>query len=303
MSYFHSGQHGMRRWGIELTGLAAVDLDTRQALHLEAVQTVGRAPDETLLDYYASLIEMRAETLQRHVGQLVVADAYYSREPFIGRLRAAGFNLVSRLRRNARMRYYYTGPKNERGRPKRYAGEVDLQALDRDVFQREEHLQTPYTEVYSGVVQLKASGCAIRAVIVRTLDARSAAPTPRVYMSTDTTMSAADILAAYTARFQQEFLFRDAKQFAGLEEGQGRSWQKIDYHVNAALTTVNLAKRAHYLSLPAEERGAFSMAAITQAYANERVALRIFSRCGIDANQPKSRAILQEIRTYASRAA
>jgi len=51
----------------------------------------------------------------------------------------------------------------------------------------------------------------------------------------------------YTYRFQQEFLFRDAKQFAGLEQGQGRSKEKIHFHTNIALTKVHLAKVAHYL--------------------------------------------------------
>ena len=39
--YFHSGVHGQRRWGLEVTALAAIDLNARQALHLEAVQTLA----------------------------------------------------------------------------------------------------------------------------------------------------------------------------------------------------------------------------------------------------------------------
>jgi hypothetical protein len=69
------------------------------------------------------------------------------------------------------------------------------------------------------------------------------------------------------------------------------------------LTTVNLAKAAHHLSLPVPQRGAFSMSDITNAYANERLALRIFSQCGIDPNHEKMQAVLYEIRNYAARAA
>ncbi|GHV32817.1 hypothetical protein FACS1894177_09190 [Bacteroidia bacterium] len=36
--------------------------------------------------------------------------------------------------------------------------------------------------------------------------------------------------------------FRDAKQFAGLEDSQARSGNKLDFHFNTALTTVNIAK-------------------------------------------------------------
>ncbi len=305
--YFHSGVHGQRRWGLEITALAAVDLDTRQALHLEAVQTLADDGDGggdggvTALEYFASIVEARAETLCAEVGDIVVGDAFYSREPFIGRVCGAGLRFVSKLRKNAALRYYYTGPQSGRGRPKMYGERVDLDALDPAVFTREEGLGGGGEEVWSGVVDLRASGRAIRLVVVRP---RSGSGAPRLYMSTDVAMAAAEVLEAYGARFAQEFLFRDAKQFAGLQDGQGRSWQKVDYHANAALTAVNLAKCAHHLGIAPEERpAAFSMASVTQAYANERLALRVFSRCGIDPHRAESRAILRDIRNYACRAA
>src|SRR5437879_13678457 len=41
-----------------------------------------------------------------------------------------------------------------------------------------------------------------------------------------------------------EFLFRDAKQFTGLSDCQARSKAKLDFHFNASLSAVNLAKLA-----------------------------------------------------------
>ena len=311
VGYFHSGVHGQRRWGLEVTALAAVDLDARQALHLEAVQTLAADDAVGALGYSAAIVEARAEGLRGAVGDIVVADAFYSREPFIARVCGAGFRFVSKLRKNVALRYYYTGPQSGRGRPKKYGGRVDLTALDPAVFTREDGLGGlggGGGEVWSGVVDLKASGRAIRLVVVRPRAAcgagEAAADAPRLYMSTDTTMTAAEVLEAYGARFSQEYLFRDAKQFAGLQDGQGRSWQKVNYHANAALTAVNLAKCAHHLGIAPEHRpAAFSMASVTQAYANERLALKVFARCGIDPHRAESRAILRDIRTYASRAA
>jgi hypothetical protein len=69
------------------------------------------------------------------------------------------------------------------------------------------------------------------------------------------------------------------------------------------MTVVNLAKVAHYLNIPVKQRGAFSMSDITTAYANERLALRIFSQCGIDPQQPKIQAVLTNIKKYTARAA
>jgi len=101
----------------------------------------------------------------------------------------------------------------------------------------------------------------VKAIAIHELDDQGQIKEVRIYLSTDTSLTAAEILCRYTYRFQQEFIFRDAKQFAGLEEGQGRSAEKIHFHTNMALTTVNLAKVSHYLDPKTSHRGAFSMSA------------------------------------------
>jgi hypothetical protein len=300
--YFHSGLAGRRKWGLEISGIAAVDLDDKTAYHLEGVQTVERGDDEGLLEYYADILEQRAEELQG-VSKYLVCDAYFSRNPFIKRVVAAGFHLVSRLRKNVVLRYYYTGPQKPRGRPRKYAGRVDLRRPDSTVLPLDEELSDDKTKVYAGKVELMAASLPIKVVIVHHLDPTGSIKGIKVYMSTDVEQSAAHLLSCYRARFQQEFIFRDAKQFVGLDEGQARDWIKIDSHINVAMTVVNLAKVAHYLSIPVKQRGAFSMSDITTAYANERLALRIFSQCGIDPQQPKIQAVLTNIRKYTARAA
>ena len=61
-----SGVAGGRKWGPELTVLPAVDLEDKTAYYLEKVQTVGRLADqESLLDYYADIIEQRKEELPK----------------------------------------------------------------------------------------------------------------------------------------------------------------------------------------------------------------------------------------------
>jgi hypothetical protein len=47
-------------------------------------------------------------------------------------------------------------------------------------------------------------------------------------------------LRYYKARFQIEFLFRDAKQFTGLNDHQVRDQKKLDFHLNLSLTALNL---------------------------------------------------------------
>ena len=46
----------------------------------------------------------------------------------------------------------------------------------------------------------------------------------------------------YTTRFQEEFCFRDAKQFLGLTDCQARDKRKLEFAFNSSLTALNMAK-------------------------------------------------------------
>lgn len=46
----------------------------------------------------------------------------------------------------------------------------------------------------------------------------------------------------YRTRFQIDCCFRNSKQFAGLTDCQNRDLDKLHFHFNASLTSVNIAK-------------------------------------------------------------
>src|SRR5699024_5376134 len=71
--YFWSGVAGRAKWGLEIGGLAAVDIDNHTAFHLEAVQTIGLKEGETLLEHYTGIILDRKLPLQE-VSKVLVAD-------------------------------------------------------------------------------------------------------------------------------------------------------------------------------------------------------------------------------------
>ena len=81
----------------------------------------------------------------------------------------------------------------------------------------------------------------------------------RILMSSDVELAPQKIVPYYKLRFQIEFLIRDAKTYAGLEESQARDEAKLFFHFNMALTTVSWVKSAFWLCLPQPQRGAFSL--------------------------------------------
>ena len=71
-----------------------------------------------------------------------------------------------------------------------------------------------------------------------------------LFFSTDTHQTAQDILDIYTARFQIEFCFRDAKQFSGWLDCQSRQAQAIDFHWHMAFFALNrtrVEQRLHHV--------------------------------------------------------
>ncbi|TXF80797.1 transposase, partial [Neolewinella aurantiaca] len=290
---YHSGKAGRRKHGIEITGLAAVDMMDKMAYHLEAVQTVNRREGESELSFYARIVEERAAQLLK-VSKYIVVDAFFSRNPFMNRVVALGFHVITRGRTDISLRYYWKGE----GRKRKWDGKVDLSDPDPDVFFRVPELEKLERRVWQGVINQKSVNLKVKAVIIQELNDEGEIKEIRTYLSTDTSLSAEQIMHRYAYRFQQEFLFRDAKQFVGLEQGQGRSAGKIHFHTNMALTTVNLAKVSHYLSEEPAQRGAFSMSDIVTAYRNERIAYHLLDKCGVDPHTPKMQAVIAELKVF-----
>jgi len=89
-------------------------------------------------------------------------------------------------------------------------------------------------------------------------------------VNTDTSMKPEEVLRFYQARFQQELLFRDAKQHTGLGECQSRDEKRLNFHAHAALTAVNLAR------MEADTIQPFSLYSRKRENLNRFIAQRIF---------------------------
>uniref|UniRef100_UPI00178CCFC9 transposase n=1 Tax=Deinococcus wulumuqiensis TaxID=980427 RepID=UPI00178CCFC9 len=106
--------------------------------------------------------------------------------------------------------------------------------------------------------------------------------------STDPTLPATQIRALYSARFRLEFVFRDAKQFAGLNTCQLRSTVALENHWNAAFFALSLGRaevlleEAGRLQRPAS-RMVFSYEDIKRRAYNQLFARRILRNLGLEA--------------------
>lgn len=301
LGYFWSGCAGQSKRGLEISGFGAIDILNNTCMHLYACQTIRHKEHNSLLEYYLDVVASKATELLK-TSKYLVADAYFSKRPFVDGVTKAGFELISRLRSDAVLQYRYLGAaKKGRGRPRKFSGRVDTRNLDEQHFKA--IIVEPEYTAYEAVVRSKALKRWIKVVVVHYRKEDGTIKSVKVYFSTDCQMEGADILIYYKARFQIEFLYRDAKQFTGLEQCQSRKEKRLNFHFNASLTAVSLAKAVHHFNQPICKRKPFSMFSIKTQYFNELLLDRFISAFGISPKLKKNNPVYLKLRDFGKIAA
>ena len=293
--------------GLEIGGITVRDVEHHAAFHYEAIHTPNaeslKKDNKNLLVHYADLIIKRKNELSILSKSLAV-DTYFSKKTYVDKvLPETVFEIVSRLRDDSVLFYIHdeklTG---KRGRPKLYAGKVDIKNPAMNHF-RIVH-QDAKIRIFSTIVFSKALDRKIKLALVQYLEEDIPKITiTKLYFSTDLDLLAWYIIKYYKSRFQIEFIYRNANQFTGLEQCQAGSEEKLYFHMNTALTTVSIAKSVHYLSIPKQEREFFSMANMRTLYRNQLLLERFFDVFGIDHNTHKSNPKVKKLHYFGSIAA
>ena len=303
LGWFWSGTSGKALKGLEIGVLGAVDVENNTAMSLEAIQTPSatelKEEGMSLVDHYAKMIIERKQTLQALSGYLAV-DAYFSKERFIlPILGHTSLHIIGKLRTDANLWYPYEGERTgKKGRPRSYSDKVDWNTIDKQRITP--CYQDPETRMYEGIVYSKMLERKIKIVYIERWKDNKYSGEHVILFTTDVELEGYLIFLYYKGRYQIEFLFRDAKQHCGLTHCQARDEHKLDFHFNAALSTVSIAKAAYYLSLPIDERESFSMSDIKTRYLNKHLADRIFANLDLDLNQHKIQSVYQESLFYGS---
>lgn len=287
IGYFWSGTAGQAKRGLEILGVGLIDVDNKDCISLQAVQTPDHqtleSRDANLIDWYLLVLKSMQEKLHR-ASRYVVADAYFAKNNFVTGLQEMKFDLVSRFRDDAAL-YYPTlqKPTGKKGRPKLYDGKIDMANLDTTRVQK---INIDNGDLYTLVAYSKSLKQMVRLVIWYSREGKN----PKLFFSTDPEMSGKDVIEYYRTRFQIEFCFRDAKGFTGLTQSQARDARKLSFNFNASLTSVNLAK------VLAKERGIpFSMASCKTMIHNAYLLERFICVSGIKPNRRLNDKLVKEL--------
>ena len=330
IDWFYNGSAGRAQKGLEISVIAVVDVKARQGYTLSVKQTAVRTEpqqiDKSTVEAKAKAkaktkpeTETKAKTkakgrrkssptepvvserVQGYLNQLktahkhltarvkyLAADSFYSKRFFVDGVRELGLHLVSKLRIDANLRYLYTGDQKARGARRKYGDKVDVSDLSKLDFVCQ--LGTD-VKLYSQVVWHVSLGRKIRIVLLVNHH-NPDRPSVALLFSTDTELDPQQLYLYYKTRFQIEFIFRDAKQFTGLCDCQSRQEHSLDFHFNASLAALNLAKVEQQQAVdfdPASTQPlSFSMATHQRLSLNHHLLERFISMLDLDQTLIKS---------------
>ena len=296
---FWNGSLGRAERGLEVSLIALIDTAANRAFALSCEQTPAVNPTAeepaTRMDFYLAHFERTSGRLPASV-KYALCDGCYAKEKFVSGVCAKGYAVISRLRADANLRFLFQGEQRPgRGRPRKFDGKVDFSDLSRfEGLQSDEPQLARYTKrVWS--VSLK------REIQVLVLVNRQRAEKEKtiVLFSTDLELSGAELLRLYRSRFQIEFLFRDAKQSAGLESAQVRDKEGLSFHWNASFACVNLARVIAHEENTAAHYEAFSMKSIKQRIFNEHLLELFISKLELEPTVIKNHQNYEKLRNYA----
>lgn len=164
----------------------------------------------------------------------VLVDAYFAKAPFFNALLEAGIHVLTRLRADA-VGWDDPKPYSGRGRPAKRGQKWKLatllktqtrQTLELTLYGKKRQLVCVTRDVWLRDVRSK-----VRVVVVQT------ASQPLLWVSTDLTLNADQIISLYAARFRIELTIRDLKQHFGIGDYQCWTWVAIVRFVHLCCTS------------------------------------------------------------------
>ena len=225
--------------GLEISVLSLIDVKTRKAWALDVVQTpAGLSKKEN--DTYKTRIDFYIEQVKKCANKLLnikyfVGDGFYAKTKIFEAMAAMDKYFITKLRPDANLRYLFKGQhKKRKGPKKKYDGKIDYYQLYRWTYICD---LKSNIEVYSVIANSPKFRVNLKVVML--LNTKT--DKHILLACTDLNLDALKIIDYYRLRFQIEFLFRDAKQFTGLNHCQARSEEKLHFHFNLSLAAINMA--------------------------------------------------------------
>ena len=212
---FWSGVANRNKKGLEVSLLALIDVFSGTAWSLDAVQTPpnlsakqGEKNEYTRINFYLEQILDLLPSLEKV--RYFVADGYYAKIKVFDTIEHINKVLITKLRPDANLRYYYIGehPKGKRGKKKQFE-KVNWKVLDLSKWINiGADFKYPHLHIYTKTLNSPHFKRDLKVVMLLNTKTQKYV----VLACTDLNLDARTIVQYYQLRFQIEFLFRQSEK-------------------------------------------------------------------------------------------
>jgi hypothetical protein len=169
-------------------------------------------------------------------------DGHFGNYPAFLMAQQCGLQLISKLRHDAALCFPFSGEYKGSGPHPKYGDRVDYQHIPETYLKSTTVEKGIQTCVYQAQLLHPDFPVPLNVVILVKTNLSTHAWAHVILFSGDFALSADQMIAYYSLRFQLEFNFRDAKQFWGLEDFMNVEKSAVTNAANLSLFMVNVAQ-------------------------------------------------------------
>jgi len=183
--------------------------------------------------------------LTKHFMKLkyLAMDGHFGHHQAVLMAQANGFELISKLRKDAALYEKYEGIYGGKGAKKKYGERLKYDILPVKYLRKSEREKEIITNYYQGLFLHKEFGCQLNVVIIVKINLKTKKMGHAILFSSDVQLNSEKLVDYYSLRFQIEFNFRDAKQHFGLEDFMNTTKVGVENAANLAFLMVNVSSK------------------------------------------------------------
>jgi len=181
--------------------------------------------------------------IDKHIDVIYfVFDGAFGNNNAVVMIKQCGLHIISKLQKNSTLYFKNEEEYKGKGAPKKYGTAIDYKNIPEKYLKSTDTNEDEgcITKIYQIQMLHRKFSDMLNVVIIQRTNVKTASFSYLVLFSTDLTLGYEKIIDYYSLRFQIEFVFRDAKQYWGLEDFMNIKKTPIENWANLSTFMVNL---------------------------------------------------------------
>ena len=172
-----------------------------------------------------------------------VYDGAFGNNNAVQMVKQCGLDIISKLQKNSALCFPNEDKYCGRGAPKKYGENIDYNNLPEKYLQSDDlnEKKSIRTKIYQMKMLHRKFADVLNIVIIQKINIATGKSTHTILFSSDLTLGYDKIIDYYSLRFQIEFVFRDSKQYWGMEDFMNIKKTPINNWANLSSFMVNFA--------------------------------------------------------------